>query len=303
MSIRVRILGSNAAIPTPERAPTSQIVYIQDIPFLIDCGEGTQIRLSALKIKRSKIDHIFISHLHGDHVYGLPGLITSFNLFGRKEKLHVYGPPGTRGLLTEILYYTNVELHYDLEINDHSPDQSQKIFESGIVTVYTIPLNHRIPTTGYLFKEKDPPLNIIPEMIDRYSMSFNQIRQVKKGADLILPNGDTIPNDHLTRRSTIPKSYAFCSDTAYSESIIPVIRGVDALYHEATFMHDLVEKAEKRKHSTAYQAALIAKKAEVRLLILGHFSHRYKQLDELLQEACQVFPNTVLGEDGMLITV
>jgi ribonuclease Z len=303
MSVRVRILGSSAAFPAPDRAPTSQIIYVQDIPFLIDCGEGTQVRLSANKIKRSRIDHIFISHLHGDHVYGLPGLITSFNLFGRTEKLHVYGPPGTKGFLTEILYYTSVELHFELETKDHSPDQSRIIYESNTMTVRTIPLNHRVPTTGYLFREKELPLNILPDMIDRYNINISEIKKIKRGADLTLPDGEVIPNDQLTHRLKVPKSYAFCSDTAYTESIIPIIRGVDALYHEATFMHDLAEKAERRKHSTARQAAEIAKMAGVELLILGHFSHRYKQLNELLAEAKHVFPNTVLAMDGMLFDI
>jgi ribonuclease Z len=250
------------------------------------------------KFKFGKVNHIFISHLHGDHTLGLFGLISSLVLLDRKSKLTIYGPPLLEKIIDDHLDAFEINLPFPLEFIHLNCTSSSEIYEDDRLTVETIPLKHRVPTCGFLFKEKPRLRNIRKEMIKEYNIPIKEIQKIKKGADFTMDTGKVIPNNQLTIQPDPPRTFAYCTDTLYAESIIPKIRGVNLLYHEATFMHDMADHAQDNFHSTGYQAALLAKKAEVGKLILGHFSSRYKDLEPLLQEAKQVFENTFLAEDG-----
>lgn len=263
--------------------------------FLIDCGEGTQVQLRKAKARFSKINHIFISHLHGDHCFGLPGLIASFRLLGRENPLHVYGPKGIRNMLETI--FTITETHRGFEVVYHELDKnySEKIYEDNRVEVYTIPLDHRIYCNGYLFKEKPKDRHLNMKEIAKYNeIEVCDYHNIKAGKDFVLSDGYVLKNEVLTVAPAPSVSYAFCSDTRYLESVIPIIKNVTVLYHESTFLHDLKEMADYTGHSTALEAAKIAQKAEVGKLILGHFSNRYADLTVFTDEARNVFPNTFL---------
>lgn len=263
--------------------------------FLIDCGEGTQVQLRKAKARFSKINHIFISHLHGDHCFGLPGLIASFRLLGRENPLHVYGPKGIRNMLETI--FTITETHRGFEVVYHELDKnySEKIYEDNRVEVYTIPLDHRIYCNGYLFKEKPKDRHLNMKEIAKYNeIEICDYHNIKAGKDFVLSDGYVLKNEVLTVAPAPSVSYAFCSDTRYLESVIPIIKNVTVLYHESTFLHDLKEMADYTGHSTALEAAKIAQKAEVGKLILGHFSNRYADLTVFTDEARNVFPNTFL---------
>ncbi len=303
MRFDVTILGSNSAIPAHGRFPTSQVLNVSEQLYLIDCGEGTQWRLSEYNIKKSNINEIFISHLHGDHIFGLIGLLTSFSLSKRKEPIKLFSPKGLEEIIRVQLKIIGAALSYPLTFFELDTTRSQIIFEDNLVEVTTFPLQHRIPTSGFLFKEKLRSLNIIPSMIETYKIPIEKIKEIKNGADYKLLNGKIIPNKELTYPPLGKRSFAFCSDTAYTESILPFIKGVDLLYHESTFLHDMVQLAEETLHSTVKQAATIAKKAHVGKLIIGHYSSRYKDLTPLLDEAQKIFPNTVLGIEGKTVSV
>jgi len=263
--------------------------------FLIDCGEGTQVQLRKAKAKFSRINHIFISHLHGDHCFGLPGLIASFRLLGRDTPLHVYGPKGIKNMLETI--FTITETHRGFEVVYHELDKnySEKIYEDNRVEVYTIPLDHRIYCNGYLFREKPKDRHLNMKEISKYDeIETCDYHHIKAGKDFVLSDGYVLKNEKLTTSPDSSVSYAFCSDTRYLESIIPVIKNVTVLYHESTFLHDLKEMADYTGHTTALEAAKIARKAEVGKLILGHFSNRYGDLTVFTDEARTVFPNTFL---------
>ena len=263
--------------------------------FLIDCGEGTQVQLRKAKAKFSKINHIFISHLHGDHVFGLPGLISSFRLLGRETPLNVYGPKGIKAMMEAIFKYTETYQGFEVIFHELSSKNSEKIFEDNRVEVYTIPLDHRIYCNGYLFKEKPKERHLNMKEISKYpEIEICDYHNLKRGKDFILKDGYVLKNEALTTEAEPPVSYAFCSDTRYLESIVPIIKNVDLLYHEATFLHDLKEMADYTGHSTALEAATIAKKAQVGKLILGHFSNRYSDLSVMTDEARQIFPNSFL---------
>ncbi|PQA94167.1 RNAse Z [Chryseobacterium piscicola] len=295
MSTYLTILGFNSAIPTVNTSPTAQLLEMEERCFLIDCGEGTQVQLRKAKAKFSKINHIFISHLHGDHCFGLPGLIASFRLLGRDIPLHVYGPKGIKKMLDTIFSIT--ETHRGFEVIYHELDKnySEKIYEDNRVEVYTIPLDHRIYCNGYLFKEKPKERHINIEEISKYpEIETCDYHNLKAGKDYVLSDGYILKNEILTIDPVASITYAFCSDTRYLESIIPIIKNVTVLYHESTFLHDLKEMADYTGHTTALEAATIAKKAEVEKLILGHFSNRYGDLTVFTDEARAVFPNTYL---------
>lgn len=301
--MKLTILGCNSAVPANGRFPTSQTLQVNDQIYLIDCGEGTQIRMNELHIARGKINHIFISHLHGDHVFGLIGLLTSYSLNQRKEDLHIYSPHGLQEMIEIQLKNTGSFLSYDLHFHVNDTTRSTLIFSDKNITVTTIPLVHRIPTCGFLFKEQAKPRNIIAEQIKIHNIDYQQIRAIKAGADFTTSKGQIILNADLTIAPIPPRSYAFCSDTAYSEDIIPIIKNVDLLYHETTFMSGMEVMAAKTGHSTAKQAATIAKKANAKQLICGHYSSRFKDLAPLLAEARSVFPNTELGIEGRIFEV
>ena len=303
MRFELTILGCNAAIPSVERFTSAQVLNIQEHLFLLDCGEGTQIRMAAHHVSRAKIQQIFISHLHGDHIFGLMGLLTSYSLAGRTKALHIYAPEGLSEMIHVQLKYTESYLSYPLHFHVVDPTQSKMIFENAAITVHTIPLKHRIAATGFLFREKNLPRNMVKEKIETYKIPYQQINSIKAGADFITAEGQTIPNEELTIAPPKPRSFAYCTDTIYHEAIIPIIEGVDCLYHETTFAHDKLEQAIQTMHTTALQAAQIAKKAKVGKLIMGHYSSRYVALEPLLKEARSVFAESYLGIDGLTFEV
>lgn len=303
MQFSVTILGSNSALPTSDRNPTAQVLNVSERFFLIDCGEGTQMQLRKNKIRFSKINHIFISHLHGDHYFGLIGLISTYGLLGRTADLHIYAHKDLEYLLTPQLNHFGKELPYKLIFHHIDPFLNVVVYEDSKLTVSSIPLKHRIPTCGFLFQEKPADLHILREAIDFFEIPIKMIPFIKKGDDFILPSGEIIENNRLTKKPYKPRSYAFCSDTLYNEKIAPLVKDVDLLYHEATFMNDQKELAKKTYHSTAEQAALIADKAGVDRLIVGHFSTRYHDLQPLLEECRSVFPNSDLALDGSIFTI
>jgi ribonuclease Z len=303
MKFELTILGANSAIPTDDRFPSSQVLNVQENLYLIDCGEGTQIQLSNFHIKRSKINQIFISHLHGDHIYGIFGLLTSFNHFGRTNPLEIFCPAGLDEVVQKILDLANAKLSYPLKFIDLNTTVYQKIFEDEVLEVFSIPLKHRIPTSGFLFKEKAHLRNIRPDAIDEYNLQTKQIQQAKRGNNIQLDNGRTIRNEEICYPPKKRRTYAYCSDTIYDEKIIPWITKVDMLYHETTYTHDLAEKARERMHATAKEAALIASKANVGVLITGHYSSRYKDLTEIIEEAKSIFPHSLLGREGQKYSV
>ena len=265
--------------------------------FLIDCGEGTQVQLRKAKAKFSKINHIFISHLHGDHVFGLPGLISSFRLLGRETPLHVYGPKGIKEMMETIFRITETHQGFEVVFHELSSKKSEKVYEDNRVEVFTIPLDHRIYCNGYLFKEKPKERHLNMQEISKYpEIEICDYHNLKRGKNIQLSDGYILKNENLTKPAEPSVSYAFCSDTRYLESIIPIIKNVDVLYHEATFLHDLKKMADYTGHSTALEAAKIARKANVKKLILGHFSNRYNDLSVFLNEACEIFPETYLPE-------
>ena len=295
MSTYLTILGFNSAIPTVNTSPTSQLLEMEERCFLIDCGEGTQVQLRKAKARFSKINHIFISHLHGDHCFGLPGLIASFRLLGRDVPLHVYGPKGIKKMLETIFTITETHRGFEVVYHELDKDYSEKIYEDNRVEVYTIPLDHRIYCNGYLFKEKKKDRHLNMQEISKYKeIETCDYHNLKAGKDFELSDGYVLKNEILTTEPAQPVSYAFCSDTRYLESVIPIIKNVTVLYHESTFLHDLKEMADYTGHTTALEAARIARQAEVEKLILGHFSNRYGDLTVFTDEARTVFPNTFL---------
>ncbi len=303
MKFKLTILGSSGAVPFKDRFPTAHVLNIREQLFLIDCAEGTQMRMSRFNIKRGKINHIFISHLHGDHIFGLPGLLTSFGMNHREAPLHIYSPKGLKGMIDGLFPYEEKGPPYPIHYHELDTNQSQLIFENKEVEVFSIPLQHGIDCNGYLFKEKKLPRNMLREKIEEYQIPFQQIPSIKEGADWINPKGEIIKNEELTKSSPEPRSYAFCSDTAYTESIIPIIEDVDLLYHEATFLHKDIDKAIATHHSTAQQAAMIAKKANVQQLVIGHYSARYEEKEDHLTEAKAIFKATHLAYDGAIFEV
>nr|WP_322626335.1 ribonuclease Z [uncultured Flavobacterium sp.] len=296
--MNLTILGCYAATPRTLTNPTAQVLEMKNRMFLIDCGEGTQVQLRKHKIKFGKINQVFISHLHGDHVYGLIGLISTFALLGRKTDLHIYGPKGIKELITLQLRLTNSWTSYNLFFHELESKESEVIFEDDKVTVRTIPLKHRVYANGYLFTEKPAERKLNMDAVNTYEIETCYYQKIKSGGDLTLEDGRVVTNDVLTFDPPAPKSYAFCSDTIYLESIIPIIQNVDVLYHESTFLESEERYCEPTMHSTAKQAALIAKKANAGTLILGHYSTRYDSIELFKQEAITVFENTELADDG-----
>ncbi|MDR0834462.1 MAG: ribonuclease Z [Candidatus Symbiothrix sp.] len=293
----VNILGCGSALPTTKHSLSSQVVNLRDKLFMIDCGEATQLQFRAMKLNFTRLNHIFISHLHGDHCFGLPGLISTLGLLGRTAELHIHAQPNAEKVFSPLLDYFCKELPYPVIFHAFDPKKNMLIFEDRTLKVSTIPLKHRVPTAGFLFEEKPKSAHILREMIDFYQVPFSQINAIKDGAGFITPDGQIIANDRLTRPADAPKKYAYCSDTAYTEKIIPIIEGVDLLYHEATFGENERTRAKRTMHSTARQAAEIARAANVKKLALGHFSARYPDETVLLAEAQAIFPNTILANE------
>ncbi|MEZ0183165.1 ribonuclease Z [Flavobacterium oncorhynchi] len=297
--MKLTILGCYAATPRTLTNPTSQVLEIKNRLFLIDCGEGTQVQLRKNKIKFSKINHIFISHLHGDHLYGLIGTISTFSLLGRTTDLHIYGPKGIKELILLQLKLTESWTTYSLFFHELESKKSEVIFEDAKVIVKTIPLKHRVYTNGFLFQEKPGERKLNIEAVQHYNIHVAYYQKIKNGGDVKLDDGTIIENEKLSFDPIPSMSYAFCSDTVYNEDIIPIIENVDVLYHESTFLESEASLALKTLHSTAKEAAQIALKANVKQLVLGHYSTRYDGIERFKQEAESVFPNVLLGDDGL----
>lgn len=296
--MKITVLGCYAATPRTFTNPTSQLLEIKNKYFLIDCGEGTQVQLRKNKVKFTKISHIFISHLHGDHFYGLIGLISSFSLLSRVADLHIYGPKGLKEIIQLQLKLSHSWTNYEIHFHELDSKESELIFEDEKVTVHTIPLKHRIYTNGFLFKEKEGDRKLNIDAIQELAIDVCYYKKIKKGGNITLEDGQVIQNELLTFPGEPIKSYAFCSDTAYSDAIIPIIKEVDLLYHEATFLESESQLAQKTMHSTATQAATIASKACVKSLLLGHYSTRYENITLFKDEALSVFSNVLLSDDG-----
>jgi ribonuclease Z len=303
MGLSVTILGSNSALPTSDRNPTAQVLNASERFFLFDCGEGTQMQLRRNRVRFGRINHIFVSHLHGDHVFGLPGLISSFGLLGRTKDLHIYAHSDLEMILKPLMAYFSRDLPYNVVFHHVRYDETQIVFEDDLIEISTFPLVHRISTVGYLIKEKLKERKINKQMCHFHQVPLRWLPRLKKGEDFLGEDGVMVENSMLTFPPPLPKSYAFCSDTKYSESVIPYIRGVDVLYHESTFLSNEEQLAAKTFHSTARQAAQIAKKAEVGKLLIGHFSSRYKDLSLFIAEARSVFQNSAIAEEGKVFDI
>lgn len=298
MKFEVTILGSSSATPIYNRNPSAQVLNINDRLYLVDCGEGTQQQMLRFDVKASRIDHIFISHLHGDHYLGLVGLLSSMHLNGRSKTLKLFGPPQLKEIIDLQLKYSDTTLQYPIDFVPTRADKAEQILDTPDITVETIPLDHRIACTGFLFKQKKRLKKIIKEKIIELNIPIDQFSAIKKGADYIATDGKIYKNSEITNNPKEPKSYAYCSDTIYDEGYFAQISNVDLLYHEATFLNNMLERAQSTYHTTALQAGEVAVRTHVKKLLIGHFSARYKTLNELLEEASSVFPATELAVEG-----
>jgi len=298
-------LGSNSAAPATNRYPSSQVVNVSDELSLVDCGEGTQMQMRKYKIKFQKINHIFISHLHGDHYLGLMGLIFTYHLLSRENPLHIYATAELEKLITLQLKVSNCRLVYPLVFHKLNHKSSELLYEDENLTVESIPLKHSIPTSGFLFREKKRLRNINIEALKGENVDYHEFEKIKRGADYINAQGKVFKNEDITFPPPPVRAYAYCSDTEYDENIIRYIRGADLLYFEATFKQDKAEVAKEKQHSTTHDAGNIALKAEVKKLLIGHFSARYEdeELDSLLEEAKSIFPDTELAIEGKTFNV
>lgn len=299
----LNILGCGSALPTTRHLATSQVIDLRDKLYMIDCGEGTQVQMRRMRIKFSRLNHIFISHLHGDHCFGLPGLISTLGMLGRTGALTIHGPKELAGYLGPVLDIFCRNLPFEVVIHPIDPYQHALVMQDRSVSVYSIPLKHRIPCCGYLFVEKQKEAHIIREMTDFYQVPVRMMQAIKQGADFVTPEGEVVPNARLTRPAPAPKRYAFCSDTAFYPEIIPLVEGADLLYHEATFAQEDAPRAKETFHSTAREAAEIARRANVKRLVIGHYSARYEDVEPLKKEADEVYPDTILASEGMVIPI
>ncbi|WP_115462979.1 ribonuclease Z [Winogradskyella aurantiaca] len=299
--MKLNILGCYSAVPRKNTNPTSQVLEVKNHVFLIDCGEGTQVQLRRHKIKFNRIKHIFISHLHGDHYFGLIGLISTFRLLTRETELHVYGPKGLKEVITLQLKLSDSWTNFPLFFHELESKTSEVVFEDESVKVSTIPLDHRVYCNGFLFKEKPGERQLDMNAVLNADIHQSYYRKLKQGADVVNEDGNLVRNAKVTNPPKPTKSYAFCSDTAYKEAIVPLISGVTALYHESTFLEKNAALCVITKHSTAKQAAAIASLAKVGILILGHYSTRYDDIEVFRQEAQEVFENVELADDGKVI--
>jgi ribonuclease Z len=299
----LHILGCGSALPTRRHLPAAQVLNVRDKLFLIDCGEGTQLQFRHTKLNYNKIYDIFISHLHGDHCFGLIGLISTMGMLGRQAPLTIHAHPDLETILKPQLDYFCGGMPYLVRFAPFDPSKNELIYEDRSVQVYTLPLNHRIPTAGFLFKEVERQRHIRKDMIDFYRIPLKSIPGIKQGDDFTTLDGELVPNERLTFPSVPPKSYAYCSDTAYSKALIPLIRGVDLLYHEATFDEAQKERARETFHSTASMAGKVAAEAGVRKLLIGHFSARYTDEQLILAETKTFFEETYLAKEYLNVEI
>ena len=301
MRFELTPLGTGAALPARGRSPSAQVLNVNEDLYLIDCGEGTQERLRMAGFNFQRIQHVFISHLHGDHYLGFLGLISTMHLLGRERELHVHAPAELREITTIQLKASQTYLRFPLHHHTLPATTGASILRDDKVEVSALILRHRLPCTGFLFREAPAPRKLRPEHVASIPLHWRQ--RVKDGEDLILEDGRVLPNADLTFAPPVPRSYAYCSDTAYAPELVPFLSEVDLLYHESTFTEELRARAKETQHSTARDAATIARDAGVRKLLLGHFSSRYKDLSQLLREAQQVFPHTALSEEGVAVVI
>ena len=301
LPFKIHILGCGSATPTLHHFPSSQIVEVRGKLFMIDCAEGTQLQLRKLRVPFTKIQAIFISHIHGDHCFGLIGMISTFGLLGRTAPLHVYAPKALEKMLEmQIQMFCN-DLGYEVVFHAVDTKENKVIYDDRSLTVETVPLCHRVPCAGYIFREKPTLPHIRRDMIDFYQIPLSQINNIKAGADWTTPDGTLIENSRLVTPAEPPRSYAYCSDTAYLPNLHEMLKGVTTLYHEATYAEDMIDNAVKYCHSTARQAAMVAKAAGVSRLLLGHYSSRYTNEEILLNEAREIFSNSLLTNELQVI--
>lgn len=303
MKFEVTILGSSSATPIFNRNPSSQALNINERLYLVDCGEGTQQQMLRFDVKPGRIDHIFISHLHGDHYLGLVGLLSSMHLNGRNKPIKLFCPPELKEIIDLQLKYSETVLQFTIEYVFTRPDKPELILDNPDITVETIPLDHRIPCTGFLFRQKKRMRKIIKEKIEEIDIPIPYFSAIKKGADYVAPDGTVYKNTEITTEPEEPKTYAYCSDTLYNENYFGQISNADLLYHEATFMNNMLERAVSTHHTTTLQAGEVALKTHAKKLVIGHFSARYKTLDELLAETRSVFPDTELAIEGKTFAI
>lgn len=303
MTFEITILGCGAALPTLRHHPTGQVVNLHDKLFLVDCGEGTQMQLRRYRVKMQRIHHVFISHLHGDHYFGLNGLLSTMHLLGRKKALHIYADKGLEKLHKLQQEVGEMYLNFPVIFHDNFCQEPRLLYEDNTLEVWGFPLDHRIATTGFLFKEKPRKANISRAAIAEYRLSVSEILSLKNGNDVSRTDGTLLKSSELTMASPPGRSYAFCSDTRYSDRVIDAVNDVDLLYHEATFASQMAERATQTYHSTAEQAGQVARRAGAKQLVIGHFSARYLDESILLEEARTVFNNVMLAEEGMRIEV
>jgi ribonuclease Z len=297
------ILGSSAATPTSTRNPSAILLNMDYHYYLVDCGEGTQIQLRRMHYKLQKINHVFVSHLHGDHFFGVIGLISTMHLMGRDRELHLFGPPRLEEIVRLQLEASQTVLVYPLVFHPTQADREELIYDSDKHYVRSFPLEHRIPTTGFVFGEKPRRPKIDKAFLLKEDVPLPWIMRIKDGADYISESGVVYRNAEITKQPPAPRTFAYCSDTRYTSGTAQYMQGADMLYHEATFMEELREVATEKYHSTAAQAALTARQAGAKHLLLGHFSARYKTLDGILEEAKAVFANTSLAQEGEVFEV
>ena len=303
MKFEVLILGTNAALPLNNKITSAQVLNADEYLYLLDCGEGTQMKLEKYKVRKNKIKAIFISHLHGDHLFGLPGLLTSFGHYHRKDPLHIFGPEGITQYIRVILDTCQAFLGYEIRIVETDACTTQIIYSDQKIQVSTIPLKHRIPTNGYLIRQAERPFNLDGEKIRKYKLSIEQIKQVKAGKDIYLNDGTMMIWQDLTLSPVKQKAYAYCTDTVYDESIVPLIKGVDLLYHETTYLDDMNAEAQQRMHSTISDAAKIAELAGAGKLLTGHYSGRYLNTNVFLEAGKKLFEPTFLSYEGLVIQI
>ena len=300
---KVHILGCGSALPTLQHNASSQIVELREKLFMIDCGEGTQIQLRRLRIHFSKIIAVFISHLHGDHCFGLPGMISTFGMTGRTAPLHIYAPAAFEPILEQTLSFFCQGLEFKVVFHAVDTTQNKVVYEDRSLTVETIPLQHRIDCCGYLFREKPILPHIRRDMIDFYNIPISQINNIKAGADWVTAEGEVVANSRLTTPAEPARSYAYCSDTRYIKTLHELVKGVSTLYHESTYSAEDAERARLYWHSTSQDAAKVARDASVGKLLLGHFSARYNNESQLLDEAKEIFPNSYLTREGAIFDI
>lgn len=301
MKFELNILGCGSATPTVRHNPSCQIINFREKLFMIDCGEGSQVMMKRMGLKFSRLSHIFISHLHGDHCFGLPGLLATMSLHEKGGNVTVHLPEGGKAVLEPMIRYFCNNTSYDLRFEEHNTTERGIIYQDNSLTIEKFPLYHRVPCAGFIFREAESLLNLRSDMLKYHEVPISKMHSIKSGEDFIKPDGTIIPNAMLTQPRKKALSYAYCSDTIYDKRVIKELSGVDVLYHEATYADDQADKARTRGHSTARQAGLAASKAGANQLIIGHYSKRYKDLSPLIEEATQEFPHVIAANEGLTL--